>query len=222
MKSIIFTLALMLPIAVNAQRVRYVCNDDVYSTRYVSGYDKVIDENTSVKNVIVNHNKVINYYHKNNVVEHHYTIGDCPNQCTDVRRYTISGHCYHDSYAPYCYEYYDECYYDKPNCNIRKNWCFFFEFNSTYIINEREIGHLVGFAKSHPYAVFYFDAYSDIATGSGKVNRMLSRDRAYTIINILLNKGISRKRMFIVNHGSETQPYSINEYNRCVIVSTTN
>ena len=65
MKSIIFTLALMLPIAVNAQRVRYVCNDDVYSTSYVSGYDEVIDENTSVKNVIVNHNKVINYYHKN-------------------------------------------------------------------------------------------------------------------------------------------------------------
>ena len=70
MKSIIFTLALAIPIAVNAQREYSRIYDDLYivdgTKAVVYDYDEVINEQKSVKNVFVRHNRETNYFSRRN------------------------------------------------------------------------------------------------------------------------------------------------------------
>ena len=224
-KLITLSLALFAVLSVNAQR-EY--RDGVYYIKEVSGnrikvskrerpkfylednrvfsngvnYDDVIENNSTIKNVLVKDCETINYFHVNEVKENHYYInGDC-------RGY---------NYLPRsdCRASYDG--YNQLPQNDEK-WFFYFHINSDYLINKEELGHLINYAKENPTAEFYIDSYADAATGSSQINLELSKRRSNSIVNILLAEGINRNRIFVKYHGSYEQVYNTNYLNRCVTI----
>jgi hypothetical protein len=194
----------------------------------VSRFDDVVDEVSTVRNVLVRNKEVVNYYHDNVVVENHYNISRRPIGYARYfpRRY---GYCptRYVTIVPRENIYYVPTRTDRNSQYISvgakcdNKWFFFFDLNSSFLKNKEEIGHLIDYAKSNPYSVFYIDAYADVETGDYNTNIQISQMRANTIINILLGEGISNKRLFVQYHGSVTQPYRTNNLNRCVTVSTT-
>ena len=221
MKSIIFTLALMLPMAVNAQReYRYLCDDDVYLMDdekvvvYDRNYDEVVDEKIDTKNVLVRHNRVTNYYHEDVVSENHYILNGSPT----IRKYRRV----YESPSYYYYERPSYSYVGRGGSYRYKcveRWYFFFDLGSSRLINREEMAYLIDYALSHPYMNLYIDSYSDVDTGSRKLNMKLSKDRGDAIAEILVREGVNRNRILIINHGCDKQIYYTNDYNRCVTVT---
>ena len=178
--------------------------DDVY-------FDDVIEHNTVTKNILVEENEVVNYYHKKNVKVNHYFYSEptrshrCsrpvyrqPATCNDYRRVEPQTNNY------------------KPVARGNK-WTFFFDFNSAYLNNKEELGRLIDHVKYCGDNI-YIDAYGDEATGNFYSNEEIAKRRANTIVNYLIREGIDPGRMYVRYLGCTRQPYGNNNLNRCVIV----
>ena len=200
----------------------------VEDSRNVTQFDEVVEGTASVKNVLVRNKEVVNYYHDNVVVENHYNINGRP---VGYARYAPRRQMHYPSrkviiprrsashYTPV--ECYEQPQYTCLGNDNNNKWFFFFQFNSDFLTNREELGHLIDYAKTNPYTYFYVDAYADAETGGYDANMRISQMRANTIISVLLREGISRNRIFVQHHGSVSQPYRTNNLNRCVTVSTT-
>jgi outer membrane protein OmpA-like peptidoglycan-associated protein len=237
MKKNIFISMALLALAACAPR-EY---SDLHHNMY---YDDVINEENVVRNTLVRHQEVDNYYHVNEVKENHYYLNGSNNVC-----------CYYyphySRYRPYYRHYYptrrivyvnrpttvvryvnqerDNAFYKQEHTtnnyskytnigNYENKWYFYFQLNSDRLTEKEEIGHLIDYAKSHTNMSFYIDSYADANTGTYEYNMDLSERRAKTIINILINEGISGSRLFVRNHGSSSQNYNTNNLNRHVVV----
>jgi outer membrane protein OmpA-like peptidoglycan-associated protein len=178
--------------------------DDVY-------FDDVIERNTITKNILVEENEVVNYYHRKNVKVNHYFYSEptrvprCsrsvyrkPSTCNGYRRV-----------EPQVNNY-------QPVTRSNK-WTFFFDFNSAYLNNKEELSHLIDHAK-YGSGNIYIDAYGDEATGDFYSNEEVAKRRANTIVNYLIKEGIDPGRMYVRYLGCTRQPYGNNNLNRCVIV----
>lgn len=178
--------------------------DDAY-------FDDVIESNTITKNILVEENEVINYYHKKNVKVNHYSYSKptrAPRYSRPVyrRQATCNGY---RRVEPQTNNY-------KPVARSNK-WAFFFDFNSAYLNNKEELGHLIDHVK-YSRCKIYIDAYGDRATGDYDSNMEIAEKRANTIINYLEGEGIDTNRMFVQCLGSSEQVFGNNSLNRCVIV----
>ena len=178
--------------------------DDVY-------FDDVIESNTITKNILVEENEVINYYHKKNVKVNHYSYSN-PTRAPRYSRPVYRRHTTCNGYRrvePQTNNY-------KPVTRSNK-WTFFFDFNSAYLNNKEELGRLIDHVK-YSRCKIYIDAYGDRATGDYDSNMEIAERRANTIINYLEGEGIDTNRMFVQCLGSSEQVFGNNSLNRCVIV----
>ena len=178
--------------------------DDVY-------FDDVIEHNTVTKNILVEENEVINYHHKKNVKVNHYYYSK-PTRVSRYRRpvYRQSENCNgYRRIEPQVNSY-------QPVASNNK-WTFFFDFNSAYLNNREELGHLIDHVK-HNSGNIYIDAYGDEATGDFYSNEEVAKRRANTIVNYLIREGIDPGRMYVRYLGCTRQPYGNNNLNRCVII----
>lgn len=184
---------------------------------FISDYDDVIVDEQIVENKLVKHQKTVNYYHVNEVKENHYYIDNTQRHVPQTRKpYNSQRTSSYRQVEPLYDDYYG---FDTLNDN---KWFFFFQFNSSYLTNREELGHLIDYAKSNPYSLLYIDSYADAETGTIEQNMSISIKRANTIINVLLNEGIDRSRLFVQNHGCVNQPFNTNNLNRCVTVKLIN
>ena len=202
---------------------------DVNTGSCIAQFDEVIDEVSTVKNVLVRNKEVVNYYHDNVVVENHYNMNGRavgyarytprrPMNHSTRQRVVVPRRVTSSSYAPvHTYKQPQYTYLDGEGDG---KWFFFFQLNSDYLTNREELGHLIDYANAHPYSSFYIDAYADAETGGYEANMRISQMRANAIISVLLKEGISKNRLFVQHHGSVKQPYRTNNLNRCVTVST--
>ncbi len=235
MKKITLMYAMLLSLTACAQR-EYFIDDNVYyrgvnNPQVVNGYDEVIQEEQTVKNVLVRHQQVTNVYHVNEARENHYIINNVPYYRAYVRghyipsrtRVNINRRSY---YCPYTVERgyyrvevpeYNDYSYKMVENNSNK-WFFYFQLNSDYLTNREELGHLIDYAKTNQNVVFYIDSYADAETGTQEYNMDISTRRANAIISVLLREGINRNRLFVKNHGCYIQEYNTNSLNRCVTV----
>ena len=240
-KSLLFALALGAVMSANAQR-EY--QDGVYTVvgqhgnkidvmkgrcqqqqpqfyiednaQYIDGYDDVIENENSVRNVLVKENETINYYHVREVKENHFYINNTPTRHVPVRKRYVDRRI--STYTPVS----SYSNYSPVQADDGDKWFFFFQFNSDYLTNREELGHLIDFAKRNPFTLLYIDSYADAETGTLAQNESISKRRASTVVNYLLREGISMDRLFVNYHGCVNQPYKNNNLNRCVTVKTVN
>jgi len=240
-KSLLFALALGAVLSANAQR-EY--QDGVYTvvgqrgnkidvtkgrcqtqqpqfyiednTQCFNGYDDVIENESSVKNVLVKDYQTINYYHENVVKENHYYVSNRPVYRRTAPRSSISVE------GRYTYRRPVESFNDYQQLSDDNKWFFFFQLNSDFLTNSEELGHLIDYALSNPRCKLYIDSYADALTGSESYNMEISQRRANTVINYLIREGVNRNRLFVKCHGCVSQPYNNNNLNRCVTVKTSN
>ena len=204
------------------QQPMFIDND----VTFVDGYDDVIIDEQVVENKLVKHQKTVNYYHVNEVKENHYYIDNTPRYVPRARRtystqrVVTTPRVVNSGYRQ-VEPIYDDGYYSL-NAQQDNKWFFFFQFNSSYLTNREELGHLIDYAKSNPYSSLYIDSYADAETGTEEQNMTISKRRADTIINFLLNEGVDRSRLFVKNHGCVNQVYNTNNLNRCVTVKVVN
>ena len=184
------------------------------NTQVINGYDDVIENESSVKNVLVRDYQTINYYHENVVKEvHHYPNGTPAYRRAAPRR-AIPIEQQQTNYEPV------QSFNNYQQVSDGSKWFFFFQLNSDFLTNQEEIGHLIDYALSNPRCKLYIDSYADALTGSESYNMDISQRRANTIINILIREGVNRNRLFVKCHGCINQPYNTNNLNRCVTVKT--
>lgn len=180
--------------------------DDVY-------FDDVIEHNTVTKNILVEENEVINYYHKKNVKVNHYSYSEP----------TVAPRCSRPVYRqPATCNGYRRV--EQPQANYQSvsrsnKWAFFFDFNSAYLNNKEELGRLIDHVK-YSCDNIYIDAYGDEGTGDYYSNEEIAKRRANTIVSYLTREGIDPGRMYVRYLGCTRQPYGNNNLNRCVIVKT--
>jgi outer membrane protein OmpA-like peptidoglycan-associated protein len=108
----------------------------------------------------------------------------------------------------------------KPAQNYGKN-VVFFRLNSARIDKDQEINvyNTAQFVKEHNVPVTVI-GYADKKTGSSKYNMALSEKRAKAVAKQLMDKyGIPSNQISIEYHGSDEQPYHINNWNRVVIMT---
>ena len=191
----------MLPIAANAQReYNRVCGDDLYlpndTKDVVYDFDEVIDERVSTKNVLIEHNQVVNYYHKNVVSEKHFYLDGTPIRYRQeyVREHPIY---YKERYVREYPSYYSSVPYEYYNEFREPRWHLYFDFNSSRLNNEDELKDLIR------YALYYYDLHLYIYV-DGNVNDKLSRTRNGFIVDNLLMNGIRSNRI----HTIYTNKYS--------------
>jgi len=222
-KQITFLLAILMAIPLFAQKeyriIRQYGNkievsDDAVYQRFPMAetvINEVVETENVVKNVLVRDYQTINYYHEPIVKENHFYIGGRYKRYVNPRRVYLS------RYSGYSQVEYG---YEKVQHLDNEKWYFFFQYNSDYLTNKEELGHLIDYAKSNEYAVFYIDAYADAETGTKTYNLNISARRANAVINALINEGISSDRLFVKYHGCTNQPYRTNNLNRCVTVKS--
>lgn len=192
------------------QQPQYYIEDN---TQCINSYDDVIETESSVKNVLVKDYQTINYYHENVVKENHYYVNNRPVYHRATPRRVIPRESY-SNYEPV------QSFNYNHQVSDGNKWFFFFQFNSDYITNREELGHLIDYAKSNPYTSLYIDSYADAETGTLAQNESISKRRASAVINFLLREGISIDRLYVKHHGCINQPYSTNNLNRCVTVKS--
>ena len=100
----------------------------------------------------------------------------------------------------------------------------FFAINKSTINNatqQASIDKVVEYLKQNPTAKIIVSGYADKATGSGAVNKVISKNRAVNVANTLINKyGISTDRILVKWYGSDVQPYKEVVKNRVVIIKS--
>ena len=178
--------------------------DDVY-------FDDVVEHNTVTKNILVEENEVVNYYHKKNVKVNHYFYQPTTRSVRLNQRRCNSSNSGYRRIEPQVNNY-------QP-VTVCNKWTFFFDFNSAYLNNKEELGRLIDHVKYNGGNI-YIDAYGDEATGNFYSNEEIAKRRANTIVNYLIREGIDPGRMYVRYLGCTRQPYGNNNLNRCVIVKT--
>ena len=100
----------------------------------------------------------------------------------------------------------------------------FFAINKSTINNatqQASIDKVVEYLTKNPDAKIVVSGYADKATGSGAVNKAISKNRAVNVANTLINKyGISTDRILVKWYGSDVQPYKEVVKNRVVIIKS--
>lgn len=87
----------------------------------------------------------------------------------------------------------------------------YFEFNSAKLLAESSIAldKLHQFLKDNPTITMEVGGHTD-NIGTPEVNKLISRQRAQSVVNYLVKKGITRRRLKAEGYG-ETQPITSNE-----------
>jgi len=97
-----------------------------------------------------------------------------------------------------------------------------FSINSARVTDTEMVNvyNIAEWMKANPNAKIVIKGYADKKTGTSKYNMNLSKRRAEAVQKILVNKyGIANDRLTISAEGSDSQPYSTNNWNRIVIFS---
>lgn len=97
-----------------------------------------------------------------------------------------------------------------------------FNIDSDVIMPTEEVNvyNMAEWLKSNPDQKVVIVGYADKDTGTSEYNMALSKRRADTVANELINKyGIDGGRLVVKYDGSDVQPYDINDWNRIVIFS---
>lgn len=95
-----------------------------------------------------------------------------------------------------------------------------FTINSSKIMPTEEVNvyNMAEWLKANPEEKISIVGYADKDTGTSEYNMALSERRANAVADALVNTyGISRDRLNISFAGSDSQPYSTNDWNRIVI-----
>ena len=80
-----------------------------------------------------------------------------------------------------------------------------------------KINDIVNYMKENPDAKITVTGYADKGTGNVDINTKIAAQRAQTVYNTLVNKGISKSRIVKESKGSSEQPYKENDKNRVTI-----
>ena len=80
-----------------------------------------------------------------------------------------------------------------------------------------KIDEIVSFMKENPNATINVTGYADKGTGNNVINDRIAAQRAQTVYNILIKRGIERGRIMKGSKGSRIQPFDKNELNRVTI-----
>ena len=95
---------------------------------------------------------------------------------------------------------------------------FFTIGNNTIAASEAsKVDDIVNFLKENPTAKVNVTGYADKGTGSKAINERIAAKRAQTVVNALVNKGISKDRIIKSSKGDNVQPFSDNDENRVTI-----
>lgn len=94
-----------------------------------------------------------------------------------------------------------------------------FTINSAKISNMEMINvyNVAEWMKANPKSKISINGYADKDTGTSKYNETLSNERAQNVYKALVSYGIDESRLSIKAHGSESQPYDKNNWNRIVL-----
>lgn len=91
----------------------------------------------------------------------------------------------------------------------------------SYRVGQSEYSKIEGianFLKNNPDAKLLLVGYADKLTGSSIYNYNLSKKRAIEVRNELQRLGVSSSRLFTEWKGDKEQPFTVNEWNRVVIM----
>lgn len=97
-----------------------------------------------------------------------------------------------------------------------------FNIDSFYLDNcgNTNIYNIIEFVERNPHIKLDVYGYADEQTGTPQHNLWLSKRRAEEVRKYLVTRGgVSPSKVFLHFIGSDEQYYSINNYNRCVIVT---
>ena len=116
--------------------------------------------------------------------------------------------------------YDDDMYMQTPTYTA---WTINFQINSFSIITNNDahtnLMNVSDYAYRYPNSTITLYGYADAQTGNPELNKRLSRNRCITVYNKLVTEyGIDQNRIRIVANGSDSQRYTVNNYNRCVII----
>ncbi len=98
----------------------------------------------------------------------------------------------------------------------------YFLINSAKIreSEQSKIDALVSYMNEHQNAKIVVCGYADKGTGNATVNDRISKKRANSVCEALLNKGIAAERITVDFKGDTVQPFSANDDNRvCICVA---
>ena len=96
-----------------------------------------------------------------------------------------------------------------------------FALGSNVISNEQQLNvfNAADYLKNNPGVRVQIVGYADVQTGNPGSNLQLSEQRAKAVAKMLVTKyGISEHRIEITWNGDKVQPFSVNEWNRVVII----
>lgn len=108
-----------------------------------------------------------------------------------------------------------------------KMWPITMEFTlNSAELNNSAYANCINISKwlnSNPNGMVTLCCYADKGTGTAKYNRKLARERGLTIYEVLTKYlNVSSSRIEIIVYGSDSQHYSQNDLNRCVIIKARN
>ena len=127
-------------------------------------------------------------------------------------------------------------YYDHDGCYTERDrvvtyklrehgevaqWTLNFDLGSTRMsaASMTNLINIERFANKYPDARFTIYAYADAGTGTCMRNYTLSEQRADMVLSLLVGKHYIRSYRFTVNcMGSDSQIYTNNGWNRCVLI----
>lgn len=98
----------------------------------------------------------------------------------------------------------------------------YFAINSARILADQQVkvNELAAYLDKYPTCKVYITGYADKATGTAKINRILSEKRAISVAEALKGKGISADRIIVDFKGDTVQPYKTVKENRVSICIT--
>ena len=105
----------------------------------------------------------------------------------------------------------------KKDEGIRRE--IFFTLAATQITSSenKKVNDVVDFLKTNPTAKVTVTGYADKGTGNDAINDRIAAKRAQVVVDALVKKGISSKRIIKSSKGSRVQPFSDNDENRVTI-----
>ena len=98
----------------------------------------------------------------------------------------------------------------------------FFKINSAQIreSEKSKIDALVSYLNEHKDATIQVCGYADKGTGNAAINERISKKRANSVCEALLNAGIAAERISIEFKGDTVQPFAVNNDNRvCICIA---
>ncbi len=96
----------------------------------------------------------------------------------------------------------------------------FFTINKFAVTKEemQKVNDIVAYLNEHPDAKVTVTGYADAGTGNNRINDRIAKQRANSVVKVLLEKGISESRITSDSKGSRVQPFAENKKNRVSIM----